>query len=113
MKKALLFLIILFIAIKPVIAQQRPQYTQYIFDNLLLNPAVTGIENYTDVRVGYRNQWNGLEGAPVTSYITLSAPLGQEFTQGDASAFPCKRRLKPHEPVISRRITRLQSRIMA
>ena len=95
MKKALLFLIILFIAIKPVIAQQRPQYTQYIFDNLLLNPAVTGIENYTDVRVGYRNQWNGLEGAPVTSYITLSAPLGQDFTQGDASAFPASGGLNP------------------
>ena len=95
MKKILLFLVMLFGGIEVLIAQQRPQYTQYIFDNLLLNPAVTGIENYTDVRAGYRNQWSGLNGAPVTSYITLSAPLGQEFTQGDASAFPASGGLNP------------------
>lgn len=70
------------------IAQQKPQYTQYVFNNILLNPAVTGIENYTDVKAGYRSQWTGLDGAPVTSYITLSAPLGADFLQGDATAMP-------------------------
>ena len=95
MKKTLLVLVLFFGGIKFLFAQQRPQYTQYIFDNLLLNPAVTGIENYTDIRAGYRNQWTGLNGAPVTSYVTLSAPLGQEFTQGDASAFPASGGLNP------------------
>lgn len=69
-------------------AQQKPQYTQYVFNNLLLNPAVTGIENYTDVKAGYRTQWTGLSGAPVTSYLTVDAPLGKAFLQGDATAFP-------------------------
>jgi type IX secretion system PorP/SprF family membrane protein len=70
--------------------QQKPQYTQYVFNNFLLNPAVSGIENYTDVKAGYRSQWTGLQGAPVTSYLTINAPLGQAFLQGDATAFPAE-----------------------
>ena len=69
-----------------VSAQQKPQYTQYVFNNLLLNPAVTGIENYIDLKAGYRSQWTGLQGAPVTSYLTLSAPFGSDFVQGDAAS---------------------------
>src|SRR5476651_539447 len=69
-------------------AQQRPQYTQYVFNPILVNPAVSGIENYTDVKAGYRSQWTGLQGAPVTSYFTINAPLGSNFIEGDATAFP-------------------------
>ncbi|WP_232010876.1 PorP/SprF family type IX secretion system membrane protein [Mucilaginibacter gotjawali] len=76
-------------------AQQKPQYTQYVFNNLLLNPAVTGIENYTDVKAGYRSQWTGLQGAPVTSYLTIDFPLGNDFLQGDATAFPAEGGVNP------------------
>jgi type IX secretion system PorP/SprF family membrane protein len=69
-------------------AQQRPQYTQYVFNNYLLNPAVTGIENYTDVKAGYRTQWTGLQGAPVTSYLTANMPIGNKFIDGDAGSVP-------------------------
>lgn len=51
------------------LGQQKPQYTQYVMNNFILNPAIAGIENYVDVKAGYRAQWQGLEGAPVTSYI--------------------------------------------
>lgn len=68
------------------LAQQKPQYTQYVFNNYLLNPAVSGIENYTDLRAGYRSQWTGLEGAPVTSYLSVNAPIGQNFIYGDATS---------------------------
>lgn len=69
-------------------AQQRPQYTQYVFNPILVNPAVSGIENYTDVKAGYRSQWTGLQGAPVTSYFTINAPLGRNFIEGDATQSP-------------------------
>lgn len=69
-------------------AQQKPQYTQYVFNNLLLNPAVSGIENYTDLKAGYRNQWTGLAGAPVTSYLTVTTPIGNKFLDGDATGSP-------------------------
>lgn len=35
-----------------------------------MNPAISGIDNYIDAKVGYRNQWVGLEGAP-QSYTSL------------------------------------------
>jgi type IX secretion system PorP/SprF family membrane protein len=89
--KRLLYLLLIFVScIQLAAAQQKPQYTQYVFNNYLLNPAVSGIENYTDVKAGYRSQWTGLQGAPVTSYLTINAPLGQNFLQGDATAFPAE-----------------------
>lgn len=69
-----------------VYAQEKPQFSQYMLNNYLLNPAVTGIENYTDLKAGYRSQWTGLNGAPVTSYLTINAPLGSKFIQGDAAS---------------------------
>lgn len=58
-------------------AQQRPQYSQYMVNNYLLNPAITGIEDYADIRVSHRRQWVGLDGAPVTSYVTAHMPLNK------------------------------------
>ncbi len=55
-------------------AQQRPHYTQYILNNYIINPAVAGIENYTDVKISHRHQWVGLDGAPVTTYLTIHGP---------------------------------------
>lgn len=95
MKKNLYLLLVLFSCLQFVSAQQKPQYTQYVFNNYLLNPAVAGIENYTDVKAGYRSQWTGLQGAPVTSYLTVNAPLGQDFLQGDATAFPANGGINP------------------
>ncbi|MEO6630232.1 MAG: type IX secretion system membrane protein PorP/SprF, partial [Mucilaginibacter sp.] len=94
--KRILYLLFVFIScIQLVSAQQKPQYTQYVFNNYLLNPAVVGIENYTDVKAGYRSQWTGLQGAPVTSYLTINAPLGSNFLNGDATAFPATGGINP------------------
>ena len=95
MFKKLYLIVTLLVCVKFADAQQRPQYTQYIFNNFLLNPAVSGIENYTDVKLGYRSQWTGLEGAPVTSYFSINTPLGTNFLQGDATAFPASGGLNP------------------
>jgi len=90
MIKKITFFVVLIAGMQLASAQQKPQYTQYVFNNLLLNPAVTGIENYTDIKLGYRSQWTGLQGAPVTSYLTIDAPIGNNFIQGDATAFPAE-----------------------
>jgi len=59
-------------------AQQRPHYTQYVINPFLINPAIAGIDNYTDLKVGVRDQWVGLNGAPKTTYLTIHAPLGKK-----------------------------------
>lgn len=67
-------------------AQQMPQYTQYTLNGFLLNPAVAGIENYVDLRLGNRIQWKGLSGAPNTRYVSIHAPLGKNFVYDNANS---------------------------
>lgn len=77
MKKLLIGALALGLSL-PVLAQQRPQHSQYMMNNYLLNPAVAGIENFTDVKLGMRRQWVGLDGAPVTYYATAHTALGKK-----------------------------------
>jgi type IX secretion system PorP/SprF family membrane protein len=68
-------------------AQQRPQYTQYVLNNYIINPALSGIENYTDVKLSNRDQWVGLNGAPQTMYLTIHAPIGKKDYKTSATSF--------------------------
>ncbi|MEO7992037.1 MAG: type IX secretion system membrane protein PorP/SprF [Chryseolinea sp.] len=52
-------------------SQQQPFYSQYILNPFVSNPALAGIENYWDVKLSYRNQWQGIEGSPQTTYFTM------------------------------------------
>ncbi|WP_299818109.1 type IX secretion system membrane protein PorP/SprF [uncultured Pontibacter sp.] len=65
--------------------QQRPQFTQYVQNNYLLNPAVGGIESYTDLRLGFRSQWVGLEGAPITFYSSIHTSLNKNDRNAPSS----------------------------
>ena len=70
MKKLLLSTTMLFISCV-VFSQQKPHYTQYILNQYIINPALTGIENYVDVKASHRLQWVGIQDAPVTTYFTM------------------------------------------
>ncbi|WP_073853332.1 PorP/SprF family type IX secretion system membrane protein [Pontibacter flavimaris] len=59
-----------------LLAQQKPQYSQYTINNYLLNPAIAGIEEYADVKVGSRSAMSGVEGEPTTYYLSAHAPIG-------------------------------------
>lgn len=81
---------LLLIISAPIFAQQRPQYTQYIFNNYLLNPALSGIENYADVRLGYRSQWQGIENAPKTSFLSAHWNLSGDYLWRNPLSLPDK-----------------------
>jgi type IX secretion system PorP/SprF family membrane protein len=70
-----------------VIAQQRPHYTQYILNQYIINPAISGIENYVDIKISARDQWTGLNGAPKTAYLTVHAPLGKKDYRTSATSY--------------------------
>lgn len=78
---------LLFCMITSLQAQQRPQHTQYIFNGFLINPAVAGIERYVDVKLGGRSQWQGLDGAPQTAYLSVHLPIGARHIQDGATSF--------------------------
>ena len=52
--KRLLFFCVM-LAVKHMTAHQKAVYTQYILNNYMIDPANTGIENYTDVKISKRN----------------------------------------------------------
>lgn len=68
-------------------AQQKPHYTQYVMNQYILNPALTGIENYTDVKLSHRRQWSGLRDAPVTTYFTIHGALNKKDYRTTATSF--------------------------
>lgn len=86
MKKKFFIIPVLFLCVQ-VMAQQRPHYTQYILNNYILNPALSGIENYTDVKISARDQWVGLNGAPKTSYFSIQAPIGKGDYRTSSTSF--------------------------
>jgi type IX secretion system PorP/SprF family membrane protein len=86
MKKNLLILTFSLI-VSAALAQQRPHYTQYILNNYILNPALSGIENYTDVKMSARDQWVGLNGAPQTFYFSVHGPIGKKDYKTTATSF--------------------------
>lgn len=77
MKNLSLLLLPLLLAAAPALAQQEAQYSQYMNNNYLLNPGATGVEDYIDVKLSYRTQWVGLEGAPRTYYASINSSLGK------------------------------------
>src|SRR5215218_7693218 len=86
MKRILLNSLFLLV-VTTAFSQQKPHYTQYILNNYVLNPALTGIENYTDVKISARDQWIGLNGAPKTFYFSMHGPIGKTDYKTSATSF--------------------------
>lgn len=57
-------------------AQQLPQFTQYMFNTISINPAYAGSREQLNVTALHRNQWAGLKGNPRTSTFSVHSPLG-------------------------------------
>jgi len=81
MKKIYIILFILFITI-PASAQQDPQYTQYMYNMAVLNPAYSGSREGISLGVLYRNQWTGFDGAPETYTFFGHSPVGKNVGLG-------------------------------
>ena len=57
-------------------SQQDAQYTQYMYNTVNINPAYAGSRELLSVFLLHRNQWVGLDGAPVTNNVAINTPLG-------------------------------------
>ena len=52
-------------------SQQLPQVTQYMINNYAVNPAVSGMYDYFQVKTTIRNQWVGITDAPRTTILSI------------------------------------------
>lgn len=51
-------------------AQQKVQFTQYMFNTLVINPAYAGADEALSLTFINRNQWSGVENAPTTQTLS-------------------------------------------
>jgi type IX secretion system PorP/SprF family membrane protein len=58
-----------------VFAQQDPQYSQYMQNNLSINPGYAGSKDAICASALHREQWVGLKGAPSTSVFNIDASV--------------------------------------
>ncbi len=59
-------------------AQQDPQFTQYMFNLLAINPAYAGSAERVSLKALSRHQWVGFAGAPTTQTLTVHSPFLME-----------------------------------
>ncbi len=58
--------------------QQDALFSQYMFNQLILNPAYSGSRDVMTTTLVHRNQWHSIEGAPQTSTFSIHSPLRNE-----------------------------------
>jgi len=56
-------------------AQQDPQYTNYMYNTININPAYAGSRGALSIFGLHRSQWVGLEGAPTTNSFSINTPI--------------------------------------
>ncbi|WP_119790058.1 PorP/SprF family type IX secretion system membrane protein [Flavobacterium anhuiense] len=59
-------------------AQQDPEYTQYMYNTMAVNPAYAGSTGTIEAALLYRSQWVGMPGAPETQSFSVHSPLRNE-----------------------------------
>ncbi|WP_298953273.1 type IX secretion system membrane protein PorP/SprF [uncultured Nonlabens sp.] len=80
--KQLLITLVFAISLSSV-AQQDPQFTQYMYNQSIINPAYA-TANKSELNIGglYRSQWVGLEGAPKTASLFVHYPVSDRVEVG-------------------------------
>lgn len=75
MKKTNILTLLAILIASSVFAQQVPMYSHYYFNRFMYNPAITGLEDYGQAFLIYRDQWNQIPDAPTTKALTIDGPL--------------------------------------
>ncbi|HEX8548400.1 MAG TPA: type IX secretion system membrane protein PorP/SprF [Cytophagaceae bacterium] len=56
-------------------AQQDAQFSQYLFNGVVINPGYAGSKEYVNLNGLYRKQWVGAEGEPTSQTVSVDAPI--------------------------------------
>ncbi|QTY26290.1 type IX secretion system membrane protein PorP/SprF [Flavobacterium sp. CS20] len=76
MKKILIIACLIgFLSIPDSFAQQDPQYTQYMYNMNVVNPAYAGSRESLSVGLLYRDQYTDIDGGPQTFTFAAHTPL--------------------------------------
>ncbi|MHB1146014.1 MAG: PorP/SprF family type IX secretion system membrane protein, partial [Lutibacter sp.] len=70
------------LSINFIYSQQDPQYTHYMYNMQIVNPAYAGSEGTLNIGLLHRTQWVGLDGAPKTTVAAINAPIKKNIGMG-------------------------------
>jgi type IX secretion system PorP/SprF family membrane protein len=82
MKKTYFLIALALLTFVDVKAQQDPQYTQYMYNMSIMNPAYAGSKENMAGGLLYRKQWVEIEGAPTTGTFFIHSPVGKNVGLG-------------------------------
>jgi len=60
-----------------MLAQQSPHFTQYMFNDFVINPAIAGTNDFYQIRSNHRFQWIGITDPPLTNTLSFYGPHGK------------------------------------
>ena len=63
-------------------SQQEASFSQYMFNQQLINPAYVGAQSYTQLSILNHSQWLNIEGAPETQALSLGTKLSKKIGIG-------------------------------
>lgn len=81
MKHFIVLLTALFLSLS-IQGQQDPQYTQYLYNMNIINPAYAGSYDALSLNFLARAQWVGIDGAPQTFTLGINSPVGNNVGLG-------------------------------
>ena len=85
MKKIYILALLLLTGFFELQAQQDPQYTQYMYNMSIINPAYAGSKEALSLGALYRKQWVNIQGAPNTITFFGHTPVGKNVGLGLAA----------------------------
>lgn len=74
-KTGIITALLALVSFTSVHAQQDPQYTNYMYNTININPAYAGSRGALSIFGLHRSQWVGLEGAPTTNSFSVNTPI--------------------------------------
>jgi len=69
---------LLTVSVQKAQAQYEPHFTQYMNNEMFINPAYAGSRGFAAASLLYRDQWVGIEGAPKTATFNFHMPFMRE-----------------------------------
>jgi type IX secretion system PorP/SprF family membrane protein len=80
--KRICYISIFFLVAVSCYAQQNSQYNQYIFNELVINPAYAGTKGIVNANAFYSKQWVGVDGSPSTQTVSIEGPASDKVGLG-------------------------------
>ncbi len=80
--KRLIIISVLVVIVLSGYAQQNSPFSQYIFNQMLINPAYVGTKQQHNINGTFASQWTGFKGSPTTETISAEGPITKNMGYG-------------------------------